>query len=292
MSRSGVSRYAPSDGRSPNRFSSGPLPAEQSPVPVFSAKRAPVELALIGGFSLRIGPTHVELPLSAQRLVAFVALHPGRLRRAFVAGSLWMDVAEQRAHARLRTAVWRCSRPELALLTSTSTHVGLDPRVTVDVRMISDMADRELDERRRVDAGSDDDAATGTALSTVGQLLPDWYEDWLEFKREGLRQQCLHALEARTYRLCREGRYAEALQAGLAAVATDPLRESAQRALITTHLAEGNVVEAVRQYRRFATRLQSDLGLTPTERLTSLLDAADVNRTVAEHRLSALDARS
>ncbi|MGZ6613107.1 MAG: AfsR/SARP family transcriptional regulator [Solirubrobacteraceae bacterium] len=249
---------------------------------------AVIELALIGGFSLRIGPKQVELPLSAQRLVAFVALHPGQLRRTFVAGSLWTDASEQRAHARLRTAVWRCSRPDLPLLTSTSMHVGLDPRVTVDVRVISDLAEHELDERRGMDAGSDCDAATGTALSTVGQLLPDSYEDWLEFKREGLRQQCLHALEARAYRLCRDGRYGEALQAGLAAVASDPLRESAQRAVIATHLAAGNVVETVRQYRRFATRLQSDLGLTPTERLTSLLDAADVNHTLTEHRLSTL----
>lgn len=156
-----------------------------------------VELTLIGGFSLRIGDKQVELPLSAQRLIAFLALHPGRLRRAFVAGSLWMDVSEQRAHARLRTAVWRCSRPELALLTSTSTHVGLDPRVSVE-------------------------------------------------------------------------------RGPSAAVSACP---------------GGARVEAVRQYRRFATRLQSDLGLTPTERLTSLLDAADVNHTLAEHRFSVLDAR-
>jgi DNA-binding SARP family transcriptional activator len=252
---------------------------------------AAIEVELIGGFRLRVGPDSVELPLSAQRLVAFLALHPGQLRRAFVAGSLWIDVSEQRAHACLRTAVWRCSRSDLGLLTCTSSHVGLEPRVVVDVQVIASLAERELDERHRITVSLDRDEVTGMVLSAGGELLPDWYEDWIEFKREGLRQQRLHALEARTYRLCEEARYAEALQAGLAAVASDPLRESAQRALITTHLAEGNVVEAVRQYRRFAARLQAELGLTPTERLTSLLSAADANHALVEHRLSLIDGR-
>jgi DNA-binding SARP family transcriptional activator len=249
------------------------------------AGQTTVRVALIGGFTLRVDDQPVELPLSAQRLVAFLALHPGRLRRPFVAGSLWIDISEQRAHACLRTAVWRCSRPTLDLLTPTATHVGLNPGVAVDVHELSTLAERELDGHSVGDApgrdpephrARDHDGAREVALSADGELLPDWYEDWIEFKREGLRQQRLHALEARSHRLREQGRYAEALQAGLAAVATDPLRESAHRALIATHLAEGNVAEAVRQYRRFAARLQADLGLTPTPRLTSLLDAADV----------------
>lgn len=257
------------------------------------AGQTAVRVALIGGFTLNIDDHPVELPLSAQRLVAFLALHPGRLRRAFVAGSLWIDVSEQRAHACLRTAVWRCSRPTLDLLSSTATHVGLNPGVAVDIHELSTLAERELDGHAVGEAPGRDpeprrarnhDGPREVALSADGELLPDWYEDWIEFKREGLRQQRLHALEARSYRLCEEGRYAEALQAGLAAVATDPLRESAHRALIATHLAEGNVAEAVRQYRRFATRLQADLGLTPTQRLTSLLDAADVIPHQRQHR--------
>ena len=68
------------------------------------------------------------------------------------------------------------------------------------------------------------------------------------FERERLRQRLLHAVEALTTHLVDRGRCAEAVEAGLWAVAFDPLRESAQRALITAHLAEGNLVEARRVY--------------------------------------------
>ncbi|MEA2141967.1 MAG: hypothetical protein QOI64_397, partial [Solirubrobacteraceae bacterium] len=33
--------------------------------------------------------------------------HEGPAQRAFVAGSLWLDRPEDRAHANLRTALWR-----------------------------------------------------------------------------------------------------------------------------------------------------------------------------------------
>jgi hypothetical protein len=51
----------------------------------------------------------------------------------------------------------------------------------------------------------------------------------------------------------------------------DPLRESAQRALINVHLAEGNTGEAVRQLRRCEQLFDRELGLRPSRRLTDLV---------------------
>ena len=93
-------------------------------------------------------------------------------------------------------------------------------------------------------------------------------------ERERLRHQRLHALESLAARLRRQGRHGAAVDAALAAVAAEPLRETAQRALVAAHLAEGNVIEAIRGYRRFAALLHDELGLRPSAQLDALF--ADV----------------
>ena len=56
-------------------------------------------------------------------------------------------------------------------------------------------------------------------------------------------------------------RFADAVDAAMIAVHAEPLRESAQRALAEVHLAEGNVVEARRALRAYATLLRHEVGV-------------------------------
>jgi DNA-binding SARP family transcriptional activator len=56
------------------------------------------------------------------------------------------------------------------------------------------------------------------------------------------------------------------------AVHADPLRESAQRALLEAHLAEGNWVEGRRGYESYRDLLWRELGVNPGPELASLLD--------------------
>jgi DNA-binding SARP family transcriptional activator len=70
-----------------------------------------------------------------------------------------------------------------------------------------------------------------------------------------------------------DGRFAEAVEAGLAAVDGEPLRESAHRALIAVYLAEGNPGEALRQYRFFRQLLDEQLGLEPSQLMADLVEA-------------------
>jgi DNA-binding SARP family transcriptional activator len=66
------------------------------------------------------------------------------------------------------------------------------------------------------------------------------------------------------------GDYASAIQAALAAIRLEPLRESSHRCLIRTHLAEGNRSEAIRAYREYADRLERELGIDPSPLLREL----------------------
>ena len=222
-----------------------------------------VRLTLLGGFELRRGKAPILLAAGPQRVVAFVALHMRPLRRGYVSGTLWPDATEARAAASLRSALWRIQR-HVPLLTTIGDKVSLAGGVQVDLREASTAAET------LVDAHDLDGVEIDRSLLTL-ELLPGWYDDWVLIERERWRQVRLHALEVRCELLAAAGRFGEALEVGLEALATDPLRESAHRALIRVHLAEGNVGEARRQYRLCEELLRQDLGVAPSESMQELL---------------------
>jgi DNA-binding SARP family transcriptional activator len=219
---------------------------------------------LLGGFDLRLDGRRVALSHSSQRLISFLALHPRSLLRVFVASSLWTEASETQANGSLRSVLCRL-RTRAPVLEATTTHISLGPWVGVDV------TDSVALTRRLDDEDAPPAARDVRALSDAGELLPDWYDDWLIVERERVRQRRLHSLEAACRRLAAAGRYAEALDAGLAAVALEPLRETGHAAVIQAHLAEGNLIEASRQYEQLRDLLRHHLGTQPSPRVGRLL---------------------
>ncbi len=234
---------------------------------------AGVRLRLLSSFELLRDGRPVELPMSAQRVVAFLALHNRPLLRSYVAGSLWLDTPEQRAHANLRSALWRLHRCSRGLVDAAGQRLRLSAAVEVDLRRVEALARRALSEGCPGDVGP--------AIDQLGDdLLPDWYEDWVLLEREQFRQLRLRALDVVCERLTREGRLGEALEVGLASLVGEPLRESAHRAVIRIHLADGNPGEAVRQY-RLCRRLLGELGVPPSPQLAELMRGVTPAETLA-----------
>lgn len=227
----------------------------------------PITLSLLNAFELRCAGEPVPLPLSAQRLLAFLALHERPLLRPFVAGTLWLDTPEDRASANLRSSLWRLHRPGHRLVDATNLQLRLAAEVHVDVRETAALA-REL---LNGTEGRDETRIDLDGAGLTGELLPDWYDDWVLIERERLRQLSLHALEALGERLIAAGKLTGALEAAIAAVAIEPLRESAHRLLIKVHLAEGNAGEAIRQFRFCRRLLREQLALAPSPQLTELV---------------------
>lgn len=224
-----------------------------------------VQLALVEGFELTNNGHEVLLPVAAQRLLAFLALHDRPLLRLHVATVLWPDTSERRSSANLRSTLWRLQRPGCPVVQATAKHLRLAPGVLVDIRELTRLANELV-------AGSIDMGAVDYAkLYRRGELLGDWYEDWLMIERERFRQLRVHALEQLCARLIAVGRFGEAVQAGLAAVEAEPLRESARRVLIRTHLAEGNGAEALTQYHVYKELLRRELGLKPSPEIEELV---------------------
>jgi DNA-binding SARP family transcriptional activator len=227
----------------------------------------PVRLGLLGGFRLSIEAEEVPLPMNAQRLVCFLALHDQPLLRSFVGGSLWGESTDHRAGGSLRSALWRLRRATYPLVSVTSDHIELSPIVAVDLREGEALAHKVLDPSQELD-----DVAEVNEEVLSADLLPDWTEDWVLLERESYRQLRLRALEALCRRLSAKGRFGQAVQAGMLAVSGEPLRESARHALIEAHLAERNVAAARREYEAFRQLLHDELGLDPSEDLRALVE--------------------
>lgn len=226
----------------------------------------PVQINLLRGFELVVDDVAIDIPASSQRLVAYLALHERPQPRSSVASSLWIDFTEERAGANLRSALWKLRHVRDQVVTARSNFLGIGHDVEVDVAHAVRRA-REL-------LGEVDDVPPTDLHLLSGDLLPDWDEDWILFERERLRQLRIHAIEALGRRCSRAGQHADAVEAGLCAVAADPLRESAQRVLIEAHIAEGNVADAQRQYRQFALLLWDALGILPSPELRGVIDGA------------------
>jgi DNA-binding SARP family transcriptional activator len=223
------------------------------------------QLSLLGGFQLRCAGRDVAVARSGQRLLALLALQGRPLERLWVAGTLWLDATEERAGASLRSALWRLPQPGgAAVVEASTTQLRLARDLTVDVQELSARA-----EGLESPAGHPGPDLEPVALAS--DLLPDWYEDWVALERERFRQLRLHALEALCARLTAAGKFGAAVQAGLAAVAGEPLRESAHRTLIRAHLAEGNPGEAVRQYHLCRRLLAGELALEPSPAIRALV---------------------
>ncbi len=233
-------------------------------------QKPPFRLGLLKGFELSRGGVPIPLSNGLQHLLAYLAVNDHSLRRVHVAGILWADVSDERAGGNLRSALWRLRLAGLDLVGVDRDYLRLSPTVMVDVREASRLAKFVLDPTADVTALGLED------LLEAGELLPGWYDDWVVLERERQRQVCLHLLEGLCKRWTRAGRYEKAIMAGLAAVAGEPLRESAHRALISAYLAEGNPGEAVRQYRRYCAILHKELRLEPSAQMTALLSGLPV----------------
>lgn len=219
-------------------------------------------LRLLGGFGLRVGATWVALSRPSARVIALLGLS-GHRGRDDTAALLWPDTEADRALAYLRTALWRLNAAVPAAVSTVGGQLTLHPRVVVDARLLLDWA--TSDEAGELPVDPED----------LGRdLLPSWDDPWLDEYRERLRVTVPEALEQRAERRLAEGANAAALWLALRAHQLDPLRESAVRLLIVTHLRQGNRAAAVQVLQRHRAVLRAELGVDADSGLLALVGAA------------------
>ena len=227
-------------------------------------------ITLLGGFRCFHGDAEVDLPDASEGLLAYLALKGRSMHRATVAATFWGDATEKQAFANLRSALWRLAGPLRDAVEVGPRSVGLKPEVQVDFVAATAVARRSVDATKSL---AREELLAAPAL--LGEdLLVGRYDEWVVYEAERWKQLRLHALEAVATRLTEMGHISEALETALLCVEADPLRESAHTVEIAAHLAENNRSEAIRTYKRYSATLYKELGLEPSEGLTSLVPSA------------------
>lgn len=195
-----------------------------------------------------------RLSLPGRRILAYLALRGGPVARGVASADLWPDVTDEVGRANLRRALWQL------------------PRGWVEA----------VGDELVLEAESDLARAHGAAARALGgepltldeiallsnDILPGWHEEWVLPAHEAFRLLRVQALEAACWTMASSGSHALATQAGAAAIAAEPLRESAAEALINAHLAQRNRYEAMQCFRTLAERLRYELGVAPDPSLT------------------------
>ncbi len=220
-------------------------------------------LRLFGGFDLRQGSRVLDVPLSVQRLLGFVALSDRPLPRSYVADALWPDTGETQAHANLRTALWRLHSKRHPVLDVSSAELAINPVVQVDARIVHEAV--------RVYRSNGILPPPENLLDIHGELLPGCWDSWIVFERERLRHEAIELLEASANACLTRGDFHLATMLSLGAVECDPLRESSNLLNVRVRLAAGDLPGAIRYAQRYTRMLKEELGLPPPRDFAMLL---------------------
>lgn len=223
------------------------------------------QLSLVEEFALHSGGRRISVPHAAERVLTYLALLNRPVARGRLAGALWPECADRCAAQRLRTALWRLRRVQDAVVEINGDRLRLHPNVSVDLPYLTELA------HKLVHQPGAEDLVRVPLLLNRGELLPDWDEEWLDVDRERYRLARIAALEAAAEALLERRQVGAALMAASAVAAAEPLRESSRRILMRIHLAQGNKIDALREYQRYRDVLRAEFGAQPSPEIDDLL---------------------
>jgi predicted ATPase/class 3 adenylate cyclase len=236
------------------------LPPDPAAAPPEAGSVAPLTLRLFGPFEARLHgqPLPRLHSRKVQWLLALLVLRHGReVERAWLAGTLWPDSSEAAANACLRNSLKDLRRafgPEAGRLRSPTTRtLALDLTAAHADVVAFDQAMAEGEE-----------TALERAVALYrGPLLEGCAEEWAFQERQLREHAVLTALETLAARAMERGDLAAAERHLQRTVALEPLRETAQRALMQALATGGNYGAAMEVYRELRLRLHRELNAAP-----------------------------
>src|SRR6266536_318819 len=230
---------------------------------------------LLGDFSLLSGDTPVTTMHVArlQSLLAYLVLHrTAPQARSHLAFLMWPDSTEAQAHSNLRKVLsqLRQALPYATHFVSANRQI-LQWQPAPEVIFTLDIEDFERAPARASQAEQVQDmAGVRQALEQAtrlyrGDLLPSCYDEWILPERDRLHQAFLQTSERLIDLLEQERDYAAAIQVAQHLLRHDSLHEATYRQLMRLCALRGDRAAALRVYHTCASRLERELGITPSE---------------------------
>ena len=231
-------------------------------------------LSFLGGFGARLeSGAPVPVPTKkGQALLAYLACSPAASHpRDSLAAMFWGDLPQCHTRHSLRQTLFvlrvALAFPAPSLLNGDAACVSLDrDGITVDAvefeRLTEIGTTRSLEQAGGLYRG---DFLAGISGG------PPAFEEWLRDERERLRALAIRAYSKLADLQCAAGSTEKAFDTARRALILEPTEESVHRTLMRIHVAGGRPNAALRQYRRCAQILESELGVEPDANTRDLL---------------------
>lgn len=223
---------------------------------------------MLGKFQIQYGEMPLADPLTPrlQSLIAYLLLHRHTaISRQQLAFCLWPETTDRQARNNLRTIVHRL-RYVFPDIESFLDLEGATLSWRPDASVWLDVTDFET-RLEQAETGSvrEKPELLAAALALYeGDLLPDFYDDWVMPPRERLRQRYLDALSQLAELLEAKREYAAATETTRRLLQEDPLQERVYRRLMRLQALSGDLAGALYTYHRCAARLEQELGVEPS----------------------------
>ncbi|MBI4671532.1 MAG: hypothetical protein HY741_07680 [Chloroflexi bacterium] len=231
-----------------------------------------MQLYLLGTFLLQQGNKQVRLPRrKVEALLAYLVLHPQAHSREQLAALLWGEASDELARTSLRTALGVLRKhvhPEIVVTDRTTLQLNPQFALWVDVHQL------ERAHREAIVLGHHVSSEELHAQCDLyrGELLTEFYEDWIPPLREQYRIQHLDLLLLWVQQLRASSEYTPAIHVAQRVLTMDPANERAFQHLMFCHIAQGDRQAAFNAYTQCVRALREELDVAPMAETTALAD--------------------
>ncbi len=214
---------------------------------------------LFGQFRIEGGSGPIHLPTrKIEALLAYLILHPKPHGREKLAGLFWGEVTDKQARHSLRNALLILRKALAAEILLTDSEIAqLNPRYPLWVDACA------FEQKIRTNPRS--------AIELYqGDLLCDFYDDWIAPLRERHRQLYHDTLLALAQQARAQSQYARAIELVQQVLASEPANERAYQQNVFCYAAMGNRTAALQEYEKCKRALQEELGVEPSRETQAL----------------------
>ncbi len=225
------------------------------------------QLHILGAFRLQHGDRQIRIVRrKVACLLAYLIPHPDKRTRQDLATLFWGDFPDTDALRSLRTAlsVLRSTVDgEIVIADGESARFNPTFQLWVDALEFQSYAVHFL-------AEDPFDLSTSFIDLYQGDLLRDFYDDWITPERDRLRSLYLDVLLHVAQQMRSRSEYERAIGFARRVLAIEPANERAHQHIMFCYIAMGDRSAALKQYEICRQGLEDDLGVEPMPETTAL----------------------
>ncbi len=224
---------------------------------------------LLGAFRVELKTQSIRLPTrKIEGLLAYLILHPGAHTREKLASLFWGDSSDAAARGSLRKALTLLRKHITSkIVRADRENVQLNPSfpLWVDVNAFEKQVQELL-------ASSSPHPAQFNSLGYQGDLLSDFYDDWILPLREHYRGLYLDVMLRAVEQSRAQSEYKLAIKYAQNILAIDIANERAHQHLMFCYITLGDRNKALGQYETCQRALRNELAVEPARETRALYE--------------------